>query len=123
MSYRTIREAQKTIWPAVQESLERHRAARRAIEADPRSASTAARVRANRPWNRVVAEETVWAVAKADLLNTPEDAAVIRAAREWARDIGPDLKSDPDDFEDADHKLYRAVQALVATPEIPDDIG
>ena len=120
MSYRTIREAQKTIWPAVQESLERHRAARRAIEADPRSASTAARVRANRPWNRVVAEETVWAVAKADLLNTPEDAAVIQAARAWARS----WSSPPDEHDEKeDRALYAAVQALAATPEIPDDIG
>lgn len=123
MSYRTIREAQKTVWPRVRESLDRHRASREAVANDP-FASSAAQTRAKVPWNRVVADETVWAIAKADLLSSPDQAAVLTKARNWARDVGRDIAAHPQDFEHTDRELYRAIQAWLATlEEIPDDIG
>jgi ribonuclease D len=121
MSYRTIRDAQQATWPAVQASLERHKASRAATEALGKAATAAAKARARTPWNRVVANETVWALAKADLLNSKEQAAVLTAAREWAHDLGPELLSYPDDFDQVEHNLYRAVQVLIASPEIDID--
>lgn len=115
MSYRTIRSAQQAVWPAVKDSIARHAASRRAVKEDPAVATVAARNRARKPWDRVVAEETVWAIAKADLLATPEQAAVIEAAREWARSWPTDL-----DLDDEEVALYTAVQAL-ATSFTPQD--
>lgn len=121
MSYRTIRSAQSAVWPAVVQSLRLRRAQRdAALAAD--NPTRAAATRARLPWNRVVMDETVWAIAKADLLNTPEQAAVIAAAREWVRVVGPDLVKYPEDFEPVDFKLWDAVQALAAVPEnFPDE--
>lgn len=114
MTYRTIRDAQQAIWPAVQASIERHRASREKVKLDGRAATAAAQARARVPWNRVVANEAVWAIAKADLLATKEQAAVVQAAREWAKSWGDDFA----DMVPADEKLYDAVQVLVATPSI-----
>lgn len=112
MSFKTIRSAQREVWPAVQESLDINRQQRAAVANDPDGATTAAKKRASTPWNRVVANETVFAIAKADLLATPEQAAVIEAARKWADSFGDDpptnpLHDDPDDI-----ALYEAIEAL-----------
>lgn len=115
MSYRTIRDAQQAIWPAVQASIERHRASREKVKLEGRAATAAAQARARVPWNRVVANEAVWAIAKADLLATKEEAAVVQAAREWAASW-EDALSDMDP--ELDRPLYDAVQALIATPNI-----
>lgn len=119
MTYSTIRHAQKQVWPEVQRSLTIRRAARDAVERDPSLATAAARARARVPWSRVVSEETIWATAKADLLNTPEQAEVLTAAREWAKS----WETAPDDSDDrTDRKLYDAVQRLVTVIDIPDDV-
>lgn len=123
MSFRTIRSAQQAIWPRVWESLERHRHSRKLVADNPKAHGAAARSRANVPWNRVVANETIWAIAKADLLNTPEQADVLTAARAWAKswqDCGPPSSS-TDDQTDID--LYNAVQKLASFAEIPDEAG
>lgn len=121
MSYQTIRAAQQAVWPAVGRSLALHRGHREAAHANPRLVSAAARARARVPWNRVVANETVWAIAKADLLNTPEQADVLRAARAWVKSWSNPPR-DPVDLPE-DIELYRAVQALVTVLDIPDDVG
>jgi hypothetical protein len=121
MSYRTIRDAQQAIWPAVQKSIELHKASRATTEALGKAATAAAKARARVPWNRVVVNETVWAIAKADLLNSSEQATVLTAAKLWAHDLGPEITSYPDDFEPVEHALYRAIQAWVASPEINID--
>ncbi len=116
MSFRDIRSAQKAVWPAVVESLRLRRAQRDAVHERPDLATAAATARARLPWNRVVADETIWAIAKADLLATPEHAAVVRAAREWLRVVGPDMAKYPQDFEPADFALRDAVQNLASAP-------
>jgi hypothetical protein len=62
----------------------------------------------------VVAEETVWSLAKQGLLCSEEQWAVIEAAREWVQSW--DRADGPPDEMDAeeDIKLYAAVQALGA---------
>lgn len=118
MSYRTIRLAQQATWPKVRESLALHRASRAALRDGAAPTAMAARD-ARKPWDRVVMEETVWAIAKANQLASPEAAEVIRAARAWAAvgPIGDDYGDDPEDI-----ALYEAVQALVSTPsEVPDE--
>src|SRR5688500_13896065 len=108
MSYKTIRRAQQAVWPAVKDSLEMQKASRQLVAEDPRGATASARSRAQKPWNKVVSEETVWAIAKADLLATPEQAAVIQAARRWAKSWEP---LDLEDMDYEDRLLYRAIQA------------
>lgn len=120
MSFRTVRVAQQTVWPRVRESLDRHRLSREAVKAD-RNATTAALARARKPWSRVVAEETVWAIAKEDLLATPEQAAVVKAAREWMKSwelVGGINREEDDRYDIA---LYDAVQVLLATFDPPAD--
>lgn len=116
MSFGTVRYAQKKIWPRVRDSLDRLRANREAALHDP-SATTSALARAKKPWNRAVAEETVWALAHENLLATPEQQRVVQAARDWARFY--------DEIEDPcaeDEALYSAVQALAADlSEISDE--
>jgi hypothetical protein len=121
MSFQTIRQAQQRAWPRVRESLGIRKAQREAVHADPATATAAATARARIPWNRVVADETVWALAKEDLLNTPEDAEVIKAARAWAASWpnGQPPTSDTDEPEDT--ALYAAVQALGASLRTIDD--
>lgn len=121
MTFQTIRSAQQAIWPAVQESLGIIRAQRHAVQENPEVATKAAKARARTPWNRVVANEAVWAIAKADLLATPEQAAVVRAARAWVRTAPDDFLKQADDEERA---LYAAVQALATVDiEDPDEIN
>jgi hypothetical protein len=124
MSFHTIRAAQQAVWPRVKESLDRHRQSRRAVEANPDLHTAAARARARIPWNHVVANETVWAIAKADLLNTPEQAAVLAAAKAWVRSWeveGAPPNSQDDTPEDV--ALYGAVQEWASSVKIPDDIA
>lgn len=124
MSFRTIRDAQQTVWPRVKDSLDRHRHSRKLVEQDPSAHSAAAKARARVPWNHVVANETVWAIAKADLLNTAEQAAVLQAARAWAKSwqtLGPPSLSTGDEQTDVD--LYNAVQALASYAEVSDEIA
>lgn len=119
MSFKTIRHASQQIWPSVAESLDIHRKQRATVKADPRGATTSAKARADRPWNRVVSEETVWALAKADLLLDEEQQAVLKAAKEWARsweDGPPTLRED--NLEDVE--LYSAVQALASAIDADD---
>jgi hypothetical protein len=122
MSYYTVRSAQKAIWPAVAASIERHRLSRAQTEKDGVLATAAARARARVPWNRVVANETVWALAKADLLATPEQAAVLSAAKAWTKSWQGQAPSLADGYEQDDVQLYRAVQALLTVVDIPDDV-
>lgn len=112
MSYQTIRKAQQVIWPNVKRSIELVAAHRRAVHENPEVATAAAKARAHIPWNRVVANEAVWAIAKADLLNSPEQAAVIQAAREWARTAPFGF-----DMDNEERALYSAVQALATAPK------
>lgn len=113
MSFRTITKAQQAVWPLVQQSLRLHRASRQAYRrGEPVSAKAAQN--AERSWDRIVMEETVWATAKSDLLLTPATRAVIEAARAWAK-VGPisdDYGDDPEDI-----ALYKAVQELAVDPE------
>lgn len=55
------------------------------------------------------AEQTLWELIKAGLLRTPEDAAVIKAARDWAA-INDDAAYD--DVQKIEDALLAAVQAL-----------
>jgi hypothetical protein len=120
MSYRDIRNAQQAVWPAIVASLDRHRASRLAIRRDP-NPTVAAAARSRKPWDRVVAEETVWTLAKADLLCLPEQAAVVKAAKEWAASW-MSLPPNPEVDEEADVALYAAVQALATAPaNLPDE--
>jgi len=118
MSYRTIRQAQQVAWPKVKQSLGLHKASRAALRHGEHGSAMEVRD-ARKSWDRVVMDETVWAIAKADLLASPEHAAVIQAARNWAK-LGP-IGSDWGDS-DEDIALYNAVQALATAPsEIPSD--
>ena len=127
MSYRTIRQAQQAIWPRVKISLGLHRASRAALRNGRGGKVTAMQERdARKSWDRIVMDEAVWALAKADLLASPEQAAVITAAREWVRIVGPDVVLDRQAGDDdptiaADWKLYQAVQALATAPMNPVD--
>lgn len=120
MSFRDIRHAQQAVWPTVMDSLDRHREARNALRGNP-NATVAAKARARIPWNRVVANETVWGLAKQGRLVLPEQAAVVQAARDWVKswedyDIAQ-IGMDP--WEKA---LYDAVRALAtATDGPPED--
>lgn len=116
MSFQTIRSAQQTIWPKVRESLDHIRVAREAVTKD---STPAAQARARIPWNHVVANEAVWAIAKSDLLATPEAAAVVTAAREWLATTGPDMAEFPEDYDPIDFALRDAVQAYVTSFDPP----
>lgn len=116
MSFQTIRSAQQTIWPKVRESLDRIRVAREAVTKD---STPAAQARARIPWNHVVANEAVWAIAKSDLLATPEAAAVVTAAREWLATTGPDMAEFPELYDPIDFALRDAVQAYVISFDPP----
>ena len=123
MSFRSIRETQQRVWPAIQNSLERHRRAREIAQNDP-LATKAAQARARKPWTRVVMEETVWALAKDDMLASPAASDVVQAARAWAASWAKDPDGPPalgkDDREDVE--LYNAVQTLLTVIDIPDEI-
>lgn len=119
MSFRTVRDAQQATWPRIRESLDRHRLSRDAVKADPHP-TTAALARARKPWSRVVAEEAVWAVAKEDLLATEQHAAVIQAARAWAKTF-PEKPSLAEGDEPEDIALYEAVQTLATQFDPPAD--
>lgn len=118
MSYRTVRQAQNAVWPPVRKSLELHQASRRAAREGQQLSRMEERDNA-KSWNRVVSEETIWAIAKADLLSTPEHAAVVKAAKDWVtscRDLGLDVS----DLDAQERALYDSVQSLAASFE-PDD--
>lgn len=117
MSFKTIRDAVSTVAPTVRESLEIHRAKREEVRANPEAHSPAARTRAQRGWNRVVIEETVWAIAKNDLLASPEQRAVIEAAKAWAQTWQNDVVPNPEHDDPADCALFDAVMALVREEE------
>lgn len=116
MSFQTIRSAQQTIWPKVRDSLDRIRASREAVN---ENSTSAAKARARVPWNHVVANEAVWAIAKSDLLATPEAAAVVTAAREWLATTGPDMAEFPELYDPIDFALRDAVQNYVASFDPP----
>jgi len=116
MSYRTVASAQKTVWPAVKKSLRLHRLSRQAVACGA-EVSAKARQNADRSWDRIVMEETIWATAKADLLASPEHAALVQAARNWAKTwkSTPPSVADHDD-DPADVALYKAIQDLATSP-------
>jgi len=112
MSFQTITKAQQAVWPAVKQSLRLHRLSRQAYHrGDPVTAKAAQN--AERSWDRIVMEETVWAVAKADLLSVPSVAELVKAARAWAA-LGVVSKDLGDSDEDI--ALYKAVQDLATDP-------
>jgi hypothetical protein len=113
VSFKTIRDTLTTVWPQVRESLDRVRESRDAVRANPGAASVSAQTRARRSWNKVVAEETIWAIAKADLLTTPQEREVLEAAKDWYYawgGIGPR-------HDDEDYELYGVVEKLLTTSE------
>ncbi len=118
MSFQTIRSAQQTIWPKVRESLDRIRVAREAVN---ENSTAAAKARARIPWNHVVANEAVWAMAKSDLLATPESANVVEVARRWLATTGPDMAEFPEDYDKIDFELRDAIQAYVTSFDPPAD--
>lgn len=122
MSFQTIRSAQQTIWPKVRDNLDRIRAAREAVTKD---STPAAQARARIPWNHVVANEAVWALAKSDLLASPEQAKVIEVSRRWLATTGPDMAQYPEDYDPIDFELRDAINTYVATlvSEIDDTEG
>lgn len=117
MSFKNIRAVQQQIWPMVRDSIDRVRDSRKAVEANPAGATSAALTRARKPWNKVVMEETVWAIAKSDLLITPEERTVLDRAIEWAESW--DKADGPPDEMDAqeDCDLHLAVQELLTSQE------
>lgn len=119
MAFIDIRHAQQEVWPAVQQSLDLHRAHREAVKADPNGATSAAKARARKTWNRVVADEAVWAIAKADRLLTDETSAVIKAAKEWARIWA--AEDDINEMTPDEKALYDAVQTLATVFDPPAD--
>jgi hypothetical protein len=124
MNHKAIRHIQQTAWPAVRDSLERVKAARALANQHPERVSQSARNRARISWNRCIADETVWALVKADLIATPEQQAVVKAAKEWVaswkRDGEAPSLSTGDHRTDVD--LYNAVQELAVSIEIPHDV-
>jgi hypothetical protein len=98
----------------VRKSLDIRRLQREAVANDP-SPTRAAVTRSRIPWNRVVADETVWAIAKADLLCSEETAAVIEAAKAWTKSFSSPPRADLDD--PTDIALYAAVQSLGSSLE------
>lgn len=120
MSYKTVRHAQNAVWPTVRESLRLHQASRAAAW-EGKKLSRMEERDAKKSWNRVVSEETVWAIARSDLLASPEEAAVLAAAKQWLRDVGPEMIEYPEEFGFADRKLRDAVQALATSFDPPDD--
>ena len=112
MSFKTVRQGQNTVWPTVRESLRLHQASRAAAREGKKLSRMEERDNA-KSWNRVVSEETVWAIARADLLASPEHAAVIQAAIKWTAGLEP-LGLTPDDLDTDERALYDAVQTYVA---------
>lgn len=119
MSFKTVRHAQNTVWPPVRESLRLHQASRAAAREGKKLSSMEERD-AKKSWNRVVSEETVWAIAKSDLLASPEVAAVVNAAKDWVHGCA-ELEILPSDLDPQERALYDAVQALAASFDPPDD--
>lgn len=117
---RQVRQTASAVWPAVKTSLDIVNANRKAVLADPGSATPAALSRARRPWSRVVLEESLWALGRQGYLCSPEQAAVIQAAQDWVKSWPKDLPPDDNDPEE-DRVLYDAVQVLAATVD-PDDL-
>jgi hypothetical protein len=116
----SIRHAQQRAWPAVRASLIRVRASRDVVLRDPHNATTAALARAKRNWDHVVADETVWALAKDGLLATEENAAVVRAAQAWVRTWDLQELATMDGEERA---LYEAVQLFSASLRDMSDVA
>lgn len=107
-----IRETVATIREELNKSLDRVRVTRETVKANPELYTRSAVTRAERGWTRVVIEETVWAIAKCGLLHSAEEAAVVNAAKAWAKSW-----EDLDDLAEAepeDRALYDAVQALAS---------
>jgi len=123
MSFRDIRHAQAEIWPDVQESIRLQDASREAAQRHPHDLTKSARRRAKVDRDRVIANETVWAIAKANALATPEAAKVIEAARAWLADHGPAMVRYPEDYEESDFQLRDALNAYATTFHIDDDEG
>jgi len=118
MSYKTVRQAQQAAWPKVKESMRLHRASRAAhLRGEQLSSMEQRDLR--KSIERVASDETVWALAKMDLLASQARADVIIAARDWAKSCPPLSEYDMDAEEAA---LYAAVQALATDPaDIPDE--
>jgi hypothetical protein len=119
VSFKTIREVQNAVWPVVRDSLDRVRESREATKKNPQ-ATESARTRARKPWNRVICEETVWAIAKANMLATPKERAVIDAAQEWYCSWGG-FGPEAEDKEDTE--LYEAVEKFLTQPEPPATVN
>lgn len=122
MSFKDIRHVQQDVWPDVERSVKLQDASRVAGERlDPRVLSKSARNRLRIPRDRVIADETVWAIARADLLAVPEAAEVIRAAREWLKVMGPCMAEFPEDYEPVDFVLRDALNAYATIFHIDND--
>jgi len=120
MTFQTIRHAQQQIWPRVRESIDIRRAQREAVARNPTGATTAATARARIPHNRMVADEAVWAIAKENLLASPEQQAVVKAAQAWAKVTADEYEMV--ELQDDERALYDAVQALASSLADMDDI-
>ncbi len=119
MSFKTVRHAQNAVWPTVRESLRLHQASRAAAR-EGKTLSSMEQRDAKKSWNRVVSEETVWAIARSDLLGSPEVAAVVQAAKDWVTSCR-DLGLEPSDLDTQERALYDAVQSLAASFDPPAD--
>jgi len=113
VSFKTIRDTLTTVWPQVRESLDRVRESRDAVRANPDGASSSAQTRARRSWNKVVAEETIWAIAKADLLTTPQERKALETLKDWYYTWGG-FGPGPDD---EDYELYGVAEKLLTLSE------
>lgn len=121
MSFKDIRHVQQDVWPDVERSVRLQDASREAALRDPRGLTKSALRRSKMDRDRVIADETVWAIARADLLATPEAAGVIQAARAWLKVMGPCMADFPQDYEPVDFALRNALNAYAAAFYISDD--
>ena len=124
MSYKDIRHAQRVVWPEVEKSMRRQDAARLVVQRRPELHTSSARRRARTPRDEVIAQETIWALAKNDLLLTPATQKVIQVARRWLAIVAADVESFPEDFEPIDVELRDALAelALDIRPDEDEDL-
>lgn len=102
-----IRDLLEELFPSVEESIRYQQM--RALEKGDRLKNL---------WRRIC-EQTLWALRKNDLLRSPEDAAVIAAARAWAATWVVPPTEDSDrmvQVGDEDIDLYTAVSELPSLP-------
>ncbi len=109
MSYKDIRHAQAQVWPAVEASMKRQDLSRLLTNQDPAGHTSSARRRARIPRDQVVVTETIWALAKADLLCNGETQKLIDAVRKWYKAVGPDMAEYPVEFDPEDFALREAL--------------